>query len=310
MLKRILPLLVALIIVIGTVVGPVSVSAASVYDGDDFHPLLTFDSIYGGAGYSLVSWPFNSVRLGCTDSDSAFSIADDLLRGALTTQATDLARMEAWFYYPAVAGSVGSEETMTLKHDSSFVVYREGLRPEGAFDISTDTDDLDIVRVRVSGYFSYMDKTPLNDTGKEVYFKNKVPFNMTFGTKDGVAPIGEYLYQAIESCEFLDEISYPMVENFTVELDVVRRDVDTPKFYVAAILTSDTYGVSDWMSCYSLTDSIHQPSGGEMDLSFNWLASVVDGFLDVEFLPNFSFNELIYAVVVVGFVLWFIKVIS
>lgn len=310
MLKRIFPVVAALIIVIGTVCSPVSVSAASVYDGDDFHPLLTFDSVYGGAGYSLVEWPFNSVRLGSSDSDSQLSLGNGMLTGAMTVQASDIARMDAWFYYPPVAGSLGSEKTLTLKNDSSFVVYRDALLPEGAFDISTDAENLEIVRVRISGYFSYISRTLDPDTGMDIYYKTSEPFEMSFGTKNGVAPIGEYLFQAIDSCEYLDDIFYPMVENFTVELDVVRLDVDTPKFYVSAILTSDTYDVADWLSCYKLSDGTHAPEDPKLDLGFDWLSTIVNGFLDTEFLPGFSFSSLIHSIIVIGFLLWFIRIIS
>lgn len=310
MLKRIFPFVVALAVVLSSVLMPFTVSAASVYDGDSFHPLISFDSIYGGAGYSLVEWPFVSVRLGSTSSDSQFSLANGMLTGAMTVTATDIARLNGWFYYPPVAGSLGKETTITLKSDSSFVVYREGLRPEGAFDISTDGEDLEIVRVRLSGSFAYMTKTLDSTSGKELYVKRTESFNMSFGAKNGIAPIGDYLYQAIMGCELIEDIFYPMVEGLTVELDVVRRDVDTPKFYVSAILTSDTYSVSDWLGCYLMADGTNQPTDPPLDPSFNWLATVVNGFLKTEFLPGFSFDTLIHSVIVIGFLLWFIKIIS
>lgn len=42
----------------------------------------------------------------------------------------------------------------------------------------------------------------------------------------------------------------------------------------------------------------------------DWLKDVVDGFLDFEVAPGFSMNKIVYVILVVGILLWLIKLIS
>lgn len=105
--------------------------------------------------------------------------------------------------------------------------------------------------------------------------------------------------------------SLVLLSDLKITLSYTMDSVDSASLMLSSHYTS--YDPDMLFGQWSFEQGITVPdaSTGSSDFNFGtWLADSVGGFLKAELFPGFSIDKLFYAVLVIGVLLWFIKVFS
>lgn len=275
-----------------------------------YYPVLNFDSVYGSEFHIDFIWPFNSFELGM--NDAAFSLYDSLFYGSVsTTDSTSSAVMNGSFTTPTVAGSNGAVTTLTLSKVNPQVVPRGYLGSANSYEIFTSASDLLISSVRLSGWVRTIESQSVSGSSDEEYSLVLYGFDQTFECSDNVARIGNWLNDCLNDISEIDGQYYVLLEQLVVEINVSRQSVATPTFYISSHLSPNVRDLVQWSSQYDLKKDVVNIDGGSATFDVTtWLSGTVGSFLDLEFAPGLSINKILYVILVVGVLLWFVKIIS
>lgn len=273
-----------------------------------YSTVLSFDSISGSLSSREFPWPFNSTKLGVYREE--FSLGDDMFYGDYTSTDYDSGN-QIWphFYFPLVAGSVGSLEVLTLSSNGIQVVPRGHL--DGGFDIVANVDDLAISSVVISGCVEIIETVTDGNSGNTKYSTSFRSFQRSFHPSGNVARIGDWLNQCLNSIPEIDGQYYVLLQELKVQLHCIRQSVSTPEFSVYSAISPNRYGVEQWLYQYDLKKTVTVVQNGVADFDLTtWLSSSVGGFLSFEIAPGFSLDKILYLFLVVAVLLWFLKLIS
>ena len=299
-MRRLVILFLAVLIIGLSVVPAFAAIDHTLYD---YHSLLSFDCMYGSLDPGLkIDWPFNYVQPGLSKQE--FSLASGVVIGDISSTNNQVGNIvNASFYMPTVAGNLGRSVTFTLNGESSQVIPRGYLSEDSCFMISADISKLKLSSVRISGVVKTFDKeVSLNDEKHTVV---SIGFDQTFDCPNNAARISKNLNECLNGISEINGYYYVLLEDLSVEITCVRTDVDTPEFILSEEITLNKYGTNQWYSQYELKTNIVGP---DQNLT-TWLMNSVEAFLNFELLPGFSFSFLLQIILVVGLLLWFIKLL-
>ena len=170
-----------------------------------------------------------------------------------------------------------------------------------AFVVDDDGNDhFVITSIKVSGSVSSMSTSSGN------YFINWKYFSNTFSVNSSKANLADLIRRAVGDIYAYGDLVY--MKDIEIDISFYVTDPDADKaltFRVSGAETGDYFAL--WFTKQKLAVSI---TGSSTPNMFDWLLDSVNAFLDFEIVPGFSINRIFYIVLVIGILMWFIKLLS
>lgn len=302
-MRKVVVLLLAMVLCLGLALSAGAIGASGTSD-DIWYSALTFDTIefIGSDDFTYtVPFPFNSGSFGDIVN---FSFCDDVIYGYQGLAEGD----DEWF--PSIYGrillvpaspDIGFTQSVSLCGGQQ-IINRSRVQD---YYVSWSTDELLVDSVYLSGSYCYIDERediPSYYGGKAVNFGFDVP------VVNGIARVGKAIYDYFYS---ESDMSYVFLDNIVLDLDYSRKSVDTASFDFniptdGSNSPNSHINFPSWM----LQAKVSAPEPADDFNLGTWLAETVQGFIQVEIFPGFSIDKLFYVILVIGFMLWFFKVIS
>lgn len=288
MLKRIVPVISAVVLVLCIFALPLSVSAASTTDILNYKNFVyssNTDSL--GDTWEYFRFPKEYCGVITNDSNGNVSRGPGVMRGTMYQDLTQSERFAMSAYWPGGYTSGAYLDATNLGSGTS---------------------------VRVDCKFSF------SDLGQEAWLKIQSDFCVQY-FDENLNFIG-YQYSPTTSWEIdgteVDGLIYESLTLYkpvgtaylifysTFSFSVMNRNVD--EVYV-------DFEIGDaWFEARTIFDSWNDAFipefGGFPDDIILWLRDVADAFLDLEIAPDLSINKVMHLILVVGVLFWFIKLIS
>lgn len=131
-----------------------------------------------------------------------------------------------------------------------------------------------------------------------------------YANANGSVSFSQGLYDLLVSNGYSGD-SLVLLSDLKITLSYTSNSVDS-----ASLLLSSRYSSIDpdmLFGQWAFEQGITVPDASTGSSDFNlgtWLADCVTGFVQVEIFPGFSIDALFYAILIIGLLLWFLKVIS
>lgn len=270
---------------------------------------IRFDTIGTSQSDTLHSWVFNNSQVGT--SSAKFSFDNGWISGNASCYESNLCYyLSGSFSYPDSAASVGVSSVITLSCDTDQFVSRSLL---DTYEIAVGSS-MDLVSVRIYGSAYYVSSSSGVGSNSETYSLLWDSFDRVFyevNDGDGVARIGSWLLDCLDGLSHDVGDSWFFLNSVNVDITFTRSDVVTPSFLVMSRLTPNYSGTSglQWFYRQGLTKSVVDNNFDNQDL-YSWLVNSIDAFFNFELAPGLSFNKIFYIILVIGVLIWFIKLFS
>jgi hypothetical protein len=149
------------------------------------------------------------------------------------------------------------------------------------------------------------------EAGSSSYSLAAYSFTNTFSVNSRSVDFNDLIRKAIGNIEAFGSLVY--IQDLEITVNIVLDDglssgTNIGLYFTVSQAKYPNY-FRQWFNLhpFSFNFIVEEVQPGNM---FDWLLSSVDAFLDFEIAPDFSFNELFWIVLVIGVILWFIKIIS
>lgn len=253
---------------------------------------LQFDSFE--TPYYSFPYPFNSA------SDSVhrypFAFGDDIAVGFISYDGIDLTG-----YLNGLGGS-------WLKlYSTSQLVRPSDLAKKGSFLVYPGNEDMTLHYADIS--VSVLSFDVASGTSDHVAaYSDDLSMRVWCGD-NGSLNIGVCLSQLLDSYGYSDH--FVMLYDLCVTIPYSITDFGTPSIMMSC--KTNNYEPDLFFQQWVYEQDIEVNSSGSSSSDFNlgsWLADCLTGFVQVEIFPGFSIDKIFYIILVIGVLLWFIKIIS
>lgn len=158
--------------------------------------------------------------------------------------------------------------------------------------------------------FTLLEKSTYGVTDQKYGFSYRSLSQTFFPNSNGTANIGYWLSYMLVSEN--SSFNYFLIDNLVVTVDIMRTGVNTPLFVFYSDFSSfDTLDCpSQWMAERNFVVSVPAPISPDDVNLFEWLLNGAEAFMNFEIGPGLSIKAIITFVLVVGLLLWFIKLLS
>ena len=192
-------------------------------------------------------------------------------------------------FYPGTASSFRLNiSDLFWSENTRFVVDDDG------------NDHFVITSISVSGSVSSMSTSSGN------YFINWKYFTQSFAVNASSADLADLVRRAVGDIYGYGDLVY--LKDVQIDINFYLSDPDYDKaltFRVSGAEYGDYYAI--WFTKQKL--AVSTVSSSDIDY-FDWLLDSVNAFLDLEIVPGLSINRLFYIVLIIGILLWFIRLLS
>ena len=297
MLKRIIPIASACVICIVMILSVPLQGHAMSFNGKDLqYSVLQFD--YIESYYSKIPCPFNSASQGTYREPFEFG---DMLVNGYVSMPNGSNAIEGF-----ISGLAGSCVSF---YSSLQIVRLNDLNTKWSYWVSPALEGMilggaDITFSVVTLNGSWSNSNELNAAHHTI--TGTIPVNL-----NGSIDIGQGLYELLVDAGYQDP--YIMLYDLSITVPFVVDNVGTPCLFVSTVTNgldpNLLYG--QWVGNQHI---VFENSTGSSDhVNFDvvsWLKDATGSFLDFEIAPGFSFNKILWIILVVGLLLWFFKLFS
>lgn len=268
---------------------PINGRAFSWNGESSFYSVLQFDSFDTGA-YSA-PWPFNCASSSVSRDTFNFM---DVSSGFISFDGT--------YINGYLDGLVSSP---LILYSASQIVSVSDLSKTNSFVVSSGNTRMTFAYADISCSVVTLTEGSLSDS---VFAGAKDVSCRVWCGDNGSLNIGACLADLFYQHNF--DTTFVMLRDLKVEFHYSVTDATTPSIMFTAGTRSYDSNLffQQWVSEQNIV--VERPVlSPEFNLG-SWLAESVDGFMRVELFPGFSIDKIFYTVLVIGVLLWFIKVIS
>lgn len=158
---------------------------------------------------------------------------------------------------------------------------------------------------------------PASDSNDNPRFDSQTA-NVYIDVEASQVNLGDCIIGVLDDLDKAWNASCMYIKKMEINMDI-RRLADSGSsadLYFYELISQDNYTrvfMDTWFNVMVGHKFPDPPTPPPTEAKFDvglWLADNVGAFLDFEIFPGFSFNSLFYAILVVGFILWFLKVVS
>lgn len=127
---------------------------------------------------------------------------------------------------------------------------------------------------------------------------------------NGSISFSQGLYDLLVQGGYSDQ-DLVLLSDFKITLTYEMDVVDSASLMISTHHTSFNSDLLFGQWAFEQGITVPDASTGSSDFNLGtWLADCVTGFVQVEIFPGFSIDALFYAILIIGLLLWFLKVIS
>lgn len=178
--------------------------------------------------------------------------------------------------------------------------------PDTVFKLEDSMDEIfNITSVTISG------KRMCIESGASEYTLAGYSFSNTFSINASSVDFNYLIRNAIGNIEAYGSLVYIQDLQITVNYSLesgLSPGINVGLYFTVSQAKYPNY-FRQWFNNHSFSFNciIEEVQPGNM---FDWLLSSVNAFFDFEIAPDFSLNELFWIVMVIGIILWFVKLFS
>lgn len=302
--------LLTVVLLVGLMVVPAFAVGGSGSSGEVWYPIFSFDTVEWDCsnpkGTYSMPFPFSSGMVGFI---SDYSFYEDLVHGHQgmgEDPDSVFPRIVGTMNNSLASPSVGENQSITFK--GGHQVIRGADFSGGGFSIDYNPDDIRIINtVFKASYYTVIPNPSSPDTYRaelktftwtEAYYPDNI-IDFTYPVRKLVEAVGANSGGNV----FIYDCSFTI--NFT------RKTVATTSFGFLI----DTNGATapgrpsdfgNWFNLSKIPVSNVEISMEDVDL-LSWAIESAESFLQTEIFPGFSLDKLFVIILVIGVMLWFIK---